>query len=69
MVRQLHVTAILHKVVWADCKNSMVIGEKKDVTENFLGCVLQFFDDKHKLIRDADGNEWEVTITQTKKVD
>jgi hypothetical protein len=46
----------------------MVVGQKKDVTEAFLGCVVQFFSNPEKgLIHDAEGNEWEVKITQTKK--
>ena len=66
-MRQLHVSALLGRVYWADAKDNMIVGKKTDVTENFLGCVLQYFTDpKHGVIHDAEGNEWEVTITQTK---
>ena len=66
-MRQLHVSALLGKVYWADAKGNVMREPKQDVTNNFLGCVLQYFTDpKHGVIHDAEGNEWEVTITQTK---
>jgi len=66
-MRQLHVSALLGKVYWADAKGNVMREPKQDVTNNFLGCVLQYFTDtKHGVIHDAEGNEWEVTIVQTK---
>jgi len=66
-MRQLHVSALLGKVYWADAKGNVMREPKQDVTNNFLGCVLQYFtDQRHGVIHDAEGNEWEVKITQTK---
>lgn len=67
-MRQLHVSALLGRVYWADAKENVVVGKKTDVTENFLGCVMQYFSNPEKaIIHDADGNEWKVSIEQTKK--
>jgi hypothetical protein len=69
MVRSLHVSALLGKVYWADAKGNVMREPKQDVTEAFLGCVMQFFSNPDKgLVHDAEGNEWKVTITQTKNV-
>jgi len=70
---ELHVSAIAHRVYWARAKKDakgrgIMASGKRDMTENFLGCVLLFFDTpEHCVVHDAANNEWHVAITQTMK--
>ena len=60
MVKKLVISALLKRVYWANVDKSgkMMTDDRKDVTDQFLGCVVSFFEpDTTRKLKDVVSGE------------